>query len=232
MPIRELFTDADRARIAEAVHAAESRTRGEIVTAVVPASDDYDGAVWRGAAFGALLGPLALALVDLAAGLWSDPEPWQMVLAAAGGCALGFLVVRASAFLTRWLASDEEIDLRVGRAAREAFLEHEVFATRDRSGVLIFLSLLEHRVVVLADSGIDDRVAPGEWSGIVERIVRGIRAGRPADALVEAIGRCGEILEQAGLEPRAEDRDELDDALRIGGVRRPEEERETGGEDG
>lgn len=230
MPLRKLFTEADRTRIADAVRAAEARTRGEIVTAVVPASDDYDGAVWRGAAFGALLGPLALVLVDLAAGLWSDPAPWQMVLAAAGGCAFGFLAVRASASLTRWLASDEELDLRVGRAAREAFLEHEVFATRDRSGVLIFLSLLEHRVVVLADSGIDARVAPGEWSGIVEGIVRGIRAGRPADALVESVGRCGEILERAGLEPRAEDRDELDDALRIGGARRREEGESDGGD--
>lgn len=217
MPARELFTEADRARIAAAVGAAESRSRGEIVTAIVPRSDDYDGAVWRGAAFGALLGPLLLALADLATGAWGDPPPWWMVLSAAGGCALGFLAVRSSARLTRWLAADDEIDLRVGRAAREAFLEHEVFATRDRSGVLIFLSLLERRVVVLGDSGIDAVVEPGEWSEVVDRIVRGIREGRAADALVAAVGRCGELLDRAGLERRSDDRDELDDRPRIGG---------------
>ena len=216
MAVRNPFTEADRARIADAVRAAESRSRGEIVAAVVPAADEYGGAVWRGAAFGAMLGPLLVTRVDLVSGAWSDPAPWMMVLAAAGGCAVGFLAVRSSAVLTRWLATDEEIELRVERAARTAFLEHEVFATRDRSGVLIFLSLLERRVMVLADSGIDAVVDPGAWSGIVDQIVRGIREGRPADALVEAIERCGELLDRAGLERREDDRDELDDALRLG----------------
>jgi len=215
MRARDLFTEAERARIAEAVRAAEEHSRGEIVTAVTDASDDYTGAVWRGAAFGALVGPLILVLIDWATGVWSNPAPWLMLLAAAGGCAGGLLAVRSSAVLLRWLAPEEELDLRVARAARSAFLEHEVFNTRDRSGVLLFLSLLERRVVVLGDSGIDAVVAPEEWSEIVAGIVAGIRAGRPAEAVVEAVERCGTLLQRTGLERRVDDRDELDNAPHI-----------------
>lgn len=222
MPLRTLFTESDRGRIADAVRAAEERTSGEIVAAVTDASDDYDGAAWRGAAFGALAAPLLVVLVDWAAGLWSEPSSWLLLLVGAAGCAAGFAAVRSSARLTRWLAADEDLDQRVSRAASAAFVEHEVFATRDRSGVLIFLSLLEHRVVILGDSGVDARVRPGEWTEIVDGIVRGIRDGRPADALIEGIERCGALLERPGLERQPDDRDELTDALRVDG---PEEER-------
>jgi len=206
---RDLFSDAERHRIAEAVRRAEERSRGEIVIAVTASSDDYDGAVWRGATFGALAGPLLLALLQWAAGWWGSPSAWIMLLAAAGGAAAALLAVRTSGTLVRWLTPDDEIDLRVERAARSAFLEHEVFATRDRSGVLLFLSLLERRVVVLGDSGIDAVVEPGEWSGIVDGVAQGIRAGRPADAVIDAVERCGPLLERAGLERRPDDQDEL-----------------------
>jgi len=225
MPLRTLFTESDRQRIAEAVRAAEERTRGEIVATVTAASDDYDGAAWQGAAFGALALPLLVVLVDWVAGLWSEPSSWFLLAAGAAGCAAGFAAVRSSALLTRWLVADEDLDRRVARAASAAFVEHEVFATRDRSGVLMFLSLLERRVVVLGDSGIDARVRPGEWDEIVELIVRGMREGRPADALIEGIERCGELLERPGLERRPDDRDELGDALRVDG---PKGDREGG----
>ena len=212
---RDLFSDAERDRIAEAVRRAEERSRGEIVIAVTAASDDYDGAIWRGATFGALAGPLLLALLQWAAGWWGAPSAWLVLLAAAAGAALALIAVRVSSRLVRWLTPDEEIDLRVERAARSAFLDHEVFATRDRSGVLLFLSLLERRVVVLGDSGIDAVVEPAEWSGIVDGVVQGIRAGRPADAVIEAVERCGPLLERTGLERRADDRDELPNEVRF-----------------
>jgi len=217
MSPRDLFTEDDRRRIADAVGRAEERSRGEIVTAVTASSDDYDGALWRGATFGALAGPLALALLAWASGWWGGPNPWIMVLAAAGGCALALLLVRSSDTVVRWLTSDDEIELRVERAARSAFLDHEVFATRDRSGVLLFLSLLERRVVVLGDVGVDAVVEPGEWAEIVAGIVAGIRAGRPADALIEAVERCGVLLERTGLDRRPDDEDELSNEVHFDG---------------
>jgi putative membrane protein len=98
--------------------------------------------------------------------------------------------------------------------AAAAFLEAEVFATRDRTGVLIFLALFEHRVVVLADSGIAARVEPGAWKGISDRLAAGIREGRAAAALIEAIGACGRLLAERRVERRPDDVSELPDHLR------------------
>jgi putative membrane protein len=84
--------------------------------------------------------------------------------------------------------------------------------------VLVFLSLLERRAVVLGDSGINARVADGEWSRIVGDLARGMGAGRPADALVGAIDACGDLLDRAGLERREDDRDELSNSIHLEGL--------------
>jgi putative membrane protein len=95
-----------------------------------------------------------------------------------------------------------------------AFLEEEIFRTRERTGILIFLSLFEHRVVILGDEGINRRVEKEEWEGIVDDLVSGIRAGETVEGLVEAITRCGELLERRGVAIREDDADELRDHLR------------------
>lgn len=220
------FTDADFRRIEEAIREAEARSRGEIVAAAVSSSGDYPGAAWTGACLGALTALLALVAASWLADVWGLGAPLWALLAATGGAAVGYLAVSQLAALQRWLTPDEVLDRQVGLAARAAFVEHEVFATRDRSGVLLFLSLLERRVVVLGDTGIEAQVAPGEWDDIVAGIVEGVRAGRAGDALVAAIGRCGEILDRRGLERRGDDVDELPNRLRLN----PEGDREGDGE--
>jgi putative membrane protein len=95
-------------------------------------------------------------------------------------------------------------------------LSEEVFATRDRSGVLLFLSLFERRAIVMGDKGIAARVRQEDWEGIIATIVRGMREGKPAESLIEAVRACGGLLERQGLAIRQDDRDELADGLRIG----------------
>jgi len=217
MDLRALFPPSEVARIDEATRRAEEKSRAEIVTVAVPASASYDGALWRGAAFGALGAEMILGPVEWLAGLWGPPLPLGPVLAAALGGALGYLAAAVFPAIRRWLAPEDEIDHQVGLRARAAFLDHEVFSTRDRSGVLIFLSLLERRAVVLGDAGINARVGEGEWGRIVADLARGMGDGRPADALVGAIGACGDILDRAGLERREDDRDELPNAVHLDG---------------
>ena len=220
-----LFSEPDLRRIEAAIRDAEARTRGEIVAVAAPASGEYPGAAWTGACLGALGALLALVLVHWLGDFWGVGSPLWALLAAVAGAGLGYLAAGGSDALKRLLVPDEVLVRQVDLAARAAFLDHEVFATRERSGVLLYLSLLEHRVEVLADSGVEAVVHPGEWDEIVAGIVRGIREGRAADALIEAIGRCGEILDRRGLERREDDADELANRLRLGG-------REGGGEDG
>ena len=93
-----------------------------------------------------------------------------------------------------------------------AFTEHGLHYTRDHTGILIFVSLLEHQVEVLADRGINEKVEPGTWDEIVKTLTAGLKSGHACDAFCKAIDRCGEIL--AVHFPRQDDdRDELPNTL-------------------
>jgi putative membrane protein len=101
----------------------------------------------------------------------------------------------------------------VQRAAELAFHQLGMVETRGRTGILIYVSLLERRVVVLADRGIHARVAEGTWDGVVARVVEGIRRGQADDGLVEGIRLCGEILARH-VPPQPNDPNELPDRPR------------------
>ncbi len=216
--MKPVLTDAELDRIREAVSDAERRTSGEIVPYVVGRSGGYEVAVWRGAAFGALL-VMAVALVAL--GLYSGwglgwaYTAWGMAVVAALGGTAGALLAAFVAPVKRGLAGRPRLARRVHRRASLAFLEEEVFDTRDRTGILLFVSLFEHRIEVLADTGISQVVAHEEWVEVMDTIRRGVRAGHLADGLVEAIEMCGRLLEARGIAIEPDDTDELPDNVRL-----------------
>lgn len=211
-----MFSQSDRDRIAEAVRQAESKTAGEIVPYVVHQSDHYEVAEWRA---GFLLGVCAFVTLTLARSYQSAWIPFDAVQIATFtllASAIGMLAVRFVPGLMRLCAGTHLMNRRVESRAAEAFISEEVFHTHKRTGILLFLSLLERRVLVIGDSGINARVKPDEWHDIIRRIVEGVRGGKPADGLVEAILQCGVLLERHGVERERGDRDELADDLRIG----------------
>jgi putative membrane protein len=210
-----LFSAAEMEAIRGAVAAAERGTSGEIVPYVVRASDDYAEAAWKGAALGALGAALAAWAIHRGLDLWGASRFLWMVVPPAAGAALGYLAAHLAP-LRRLLAGSHLLERRVGQRAAAAFLEQEVFRTRARTGILLFLSLFERRVVVLGDSGIHAQVELDEWDAVVRQVTSGIKSGHPTSALVAAIGECGEILARHGLPPLPDDTDELPDDLRRG----------------
>lgn len=209
-----LFAAGDVDRIKAAVREAEGRTSGEIVPYVVARSDDYEEAEWRG---GFLLATIALAgtaAYDFYTARWLLFGPAEVALAGLLAGIAGLLMVKWFQPLKRLLAGRPLLRYRVQLRAAEAFIAEEVFATRSRTGILLFISILEHEVLVIGDAGINSRVEKFEWEGVVRRIVAGIRKGKPADGLVDAIRECGELLRRAGVDRRPDDTNELDDRLR------------------
>ena len=218
--VSKLFPKSDLARIEAAVQEAESKTSGEIVPYVVEQSDFYEEAEWRA---GALLGVLALitfATIRRFTTAWLPLDFAEIALVTLVAAGAGALVVRFIAPVKRVFAG-RHIERRVHQRAAEAFVVEEVFDTRDRTGILLFISLLEHRVIVLGDSGINAKVGASEWDDIVKTVVAGIRNGRPADGLIEAIRKCGILLQKEGMTIRPDDKDELPDNLRLGDNLRP-----------
>jgi putative membrane protein len=208
------FSDADREAIQAAVREAEARTSGEIVPYVVDRSDEYPSGAWKGAALGALLAPMIAFALYRWSTLWGIPLEYWIALPAPLGAAVAYLVAAFVPPVRRWMAGEHTMEARVRGRAAAAFLEQEVFRTDYRTGILLFVSLFERRVVLLADAGINQKVEQGQWESITRRLAGEIRRGRRGPAMVEAIRACGELLAKHQVELRADDRNELGDELR------------------
>jgi putative membrane protein len=205
---QQFLNDADRAAIAAAVKAAEQKTSGEIVPMVVSTSYHYPMSDLIGGFSLAL--PAALLLTPLLGG-WLWIGTWNLWV-FLGLFTLLFLacqaLVRRSLTLKRFFISDRELDAEVEEAAVTSFFKKGLYRTRDETGILIFISLFEHRVWVLADRGINRKVAPGQWDDIVSLIVQGIKQQRGAEAICEAVDKVGALLADH-FPVQADDRDEL-----------------------
>ena len=214
LSLQRFFSPADHAAIESAVREAETRSAGEIVPYAVERCDRYARAVWTAATLGALAGALAGALVRWSADFWGGPVALWIALPPSTGAALGWLAAFALPALRRLLVPPEVMAERVRQRAAEAFLAEEIFRTRDRTGILIFVSLFERRVVVRADRGLDGVVTPREWEEVVAGIAAGMRRGQAGPALAAGIRRCAILVGR--LPPRPDDRDELPGQLRLG----------------
>lgn len=214
--VSHLFTPEDLDRVRAAVQGAEGKTSGEIVPYFVDRSDDYEESEWR------LGGLLALLVLGGVSAFHHYSETWLpidvaiLIFAVASALLAGIIVARFVPAVKRFFAGKALIDRRVNARAAQAFLAEEVFRTKERTGILIFVSVLEHRVLVLGDSGINAKVDKAEWQDIVDTVTRSIAEGKPAGALIDAIGKAGTLLARSDVRRRADDTDELPDNLRIG----------------
>ena len=208
------FTDAERERIRQAVQQAEQVTKGEIVPMIVPAAALYREAGYR---TGLILALLALALL-LTIEIYWLPWGWH-----AGNAGWLLLAVVASYGLGQWLGripmvirlvtSRERMAHKVSLRAEQAFYKHGLHHTKGHTGILILVSMLERRVHVLADKGINDHVPAGTWDGLVNGIIDGIRTGNATDALCDAIARCGALLAEVAPSRSGDNPNELPDTL-------------------
>src|SRR5262245_27411607 len=204
----EIIDAEARARIEAAVREGERSTGGEIVVAVVRQCGGHAGAAFW-------LGAWLAALAFLALGLFAPPLSWAAYLAAqAAAFALGLRLAQLPG-VHRLLLGPEALERHAAARARRCFAEQGLTRTRGRTGILIFVALLERRVVVLGDEGIDRVLEPGEsWQAVVDLAVEGLRSGDPARGLVAAVGLCGAILARH-LPPPVPNPDELPDAVVI-----------------
>ena len=113
--------------------------------------------------------------------------------------------------IRRAFVFEDELERSAELAALRAFAEQDIRRTAQRTGILIYVALLEHRVIVLGDEAIDRALGPDEcWEDVVAFVLDGIRARQAADGIARAVRRCGEMLAHT-LPPLEGDRDEIPD---------------------
>jgi len=225
------ISNADQARIAEAVARAEATTSGEIYCVLAPevSQDGETPLIWA-AAIALLLPVLALlaglrpAMLTALFGGWTightsatDGAILSALLTYSGLQAAVFVVaalVVSIPPIRRALTPRSLKIAQVRRAALDLFLAKDLHRTRDRTGVLIFAALAEHRVEVIADEGIYAAAPHAVWDEVVADVVAGMKRGKVADGFVAAVTRTGAILAQH-MPPRAGDTNELADGLTV-----------------
>jgi putative membrane protein len=218
------LTEQDHAVVTEAVAAAERNTDGEIVTVVAGQSDSYLDVAMHWAVLAMLL-VLALLSVwpGIAAALYERVfDPWTQVVHPSVLLLIA-LVLQVLVFLVvRLLLTLPQVRLavtpgatktrRVRRRAMGLFRTAAEKRTRGRTGVLLYLSLAEHRAELIADEAIHAKVAPEVWGEAMAALVGAVREGRVADGMAQAVAQVGVVL--AEHFPRsADDVNELPDRL-------------------
>ncbi len=224
MTLTTSLSAADRARVSEAVAAAERKTAGEIVTIITDRSSDYSdfALLWSAlAAFAALLA-LAIApdfylrIYHAIVDGWTDNlGPRQYFEIAAFVALLKFLgmwLIQLWQPLRLFLVPGPVKRARVRRRAVTCFKVGAERRTHGRTGVLIYLSMREHRADIVADEAITSKVQDAVWGDAMAAMLTHIGEGRVADGLIAGIEQVGVIL--AEHFPRHEnDINELPDRL-------------------
>lgn len=216
--------DAGRALIAQAVTAAEVGTSGEIVTVLTDQSDHYNDValLWAaGAAFTAMsvfamLPRPFLNLWDrLVAGWghqWTTGELASMTIGLGLVAFAAMLAVQQYQPLKFALVPAPLKTARAHAAAIRLFKAGTEQRTRDHTGVLIYLSMADHRAEIVADSAIAAKVAPEIWGEAMGDMLSEIRKGCVAEGLAAGIRDVGFVLAEH-FPCTANDRNELPDSL-------------------
>lgn len=196
-------------KVTQAVEKAESRTSGEIVPMIVKRSSMVGQVPYQLAVLWFIV-VLALYewIPDIIFELFSYTTFWVIAIVGAGF----FLWAGNLSFFQRLLTSQAYKTVGVFQRAQLEFYQIKMQETRDRTGILIFVSLMEHQCVVLADKGIAEKLPDETWQGVVQQVIDGIKRKDPAGGLIAAVHTCGELLAQH-FPPRPDDKNELPNKL-------------------
>jgi len=200
---KDFFSKAEKTAIKHAVTEAEKQTTGEIAVKVVDACDRYRDAEILGSV---LLSGLFALIASL---LLNHTSIWFYIPATFVLFFPSWYLFRKVPHLKLALVSDRDAAHEVSEEAIHTFYERGLHRTKHGTGVLIFISLLERRVWILGDKGINDKVAPAFWNSLVTELTKGIREGKALDALCSVIAKCGTELSEHF--PGRHDVNEIDD---------------------
>ena len=193
---KKFLSEQDREKIRNKVKEVEKLTSGEIVPMIVSRSYHYPVSDIIGGALFAF--PLSLIFTYFMGGwFWiGNFNLWLFLGIFAVLFILFHQIIKHTGGLKRFFISDREITEEVEEAAVTSFFREGLYRTRDETGILIFISVFERRVWVLADRGINAKVKQGQWNEIVTMIIEGIKNNSQAEAICKAIDEAGRILKE------------------------------------
>ncbi len=213
----------DHARVSAAIAAAEEKSDGEIIAIAADQSDAYHdvGLHWAVLAMVAVLAFFAAMPQQLVAwhdrlhGWSAEPGLRELLTLLLFFALLKFLAVL---FILKWrplrmfLTPGSTKTRRVRRRAIMLFKTGAERRTIGRTGILIYLSIAEHRAEIVGDEAITKVTTPETWGEAMTALIAHVKAGRPADGIVAAVEQIGVVLAEH-FPKTSEDTNEIPDRL-------------------
>ena len=204
----DLLSADDLAHLTAVIGEAERTTSGEIKLIIARRSTratHVAPTLWL------TLTSVALLALWLERERFIDAPFWLMPAVLIGSAVVAGVLARVP-YVQRWLTPKHERRVAANLRAELEFHREGLSLTKDRTGILLFLSLLEREAVVLADRGIAARVDAGTWRGVLDLILAGAASDQPRAKLEEAIRLCGRLLTDQ-FPAAAGDADEITNAV-------------------
>lgn len=214
----------DLEKIKNVVQKAEEKTSGEIVTAFI--EESYDYAIYE-LIFAVTIGMIYFFIMSffyqnihnlIDSLFWTKVDTGYLAVIFYGASTfliiIIFYLIGNTNFIDRLIIPLKVKSSKVHERAIRHFFEAGVQNTRDRTGILIFISFLEKRVELLADQGIAEKIDQTEWNEIVNNIVVGIKKNEMTESLTQSIEKCGDLLE-LHFPIKLDDINELNDEITI-----------------
>jgi putative membrane protein len=210
--VTPILDETELDRIAAAVAEAEGRTRAEIVCVITREVSTYPETPLIAGVVAALVLAPAAGVVGLGLSGLPLEAGWRVGHVAATGlelhrAVLDYAVLQAAMFgFSAWLAAipgvrraltpDGVKRARVRKAAEQQFQSARLAEAGGKTGLVIFVSLHDRKVEIIADPATHEACGEAVWRGAVEALRKQMRAGRPTDGLIEAVEICGAALAQ------------------------------------
>ena len=214
--VAKLMGEDGRLKVREAIAGAEEKTTAEIVCALATESGRYD----RGESLAGLFVGLVAVLLAHAARLYLQPEgswgelpaldPLWQVLIVLGGFIAGTLLAGFFPRLRGLFVLDREEEEEVARSAAFVFATAGMTTTAGRTGLLVYISLRERRLVILADETVLGAVGAEGLEGLKDNAAELLTEGKFTDAFVKVVEDAGAKLAESLPASREINPDELD----------------------
>lgn len=202
MSAKHFLTEEEQAKIVECVKEVETTTSGEIVPVIADESHHYPSAE----SFGSMVFAMILGLAGCQ--LAGRTDMWTFLAVFLGLNMVFRFVLRRFPAVKKPFVGKARMKEEVEEGALNAFYDNGLHLTRDQTGIIIYVSVYEHMVQVLADKGINDKIDNAIWEQVVADVTESIRQGKPADGICQAVRRCGEIVHRE-FPIKHDDTDEL-----------------------
>lgn len=193
--IEGYFNENEKKHLREAVRDAESRTTGEIAIVVTDASSDYrDAEIVGGVLFGSALAFLITICIPREYTGYFEELLWFFVPLAFILAIVFLFLLKRLPFMKIHFVGDKAKERAVRERTMVKFYEKGLHRTRQNTGMLFYLSILERKVRVLADAGIYEKIDQETLNKFARDVAKGMKDGRACDALCEAIREAGDVL--------------------------------------